>query len=107
VRDPRLDQFQFYRPDSPVIHIAWGDAVRAGFRIRHGDVADPLDRERVVQTAVFVQDAAVAVRGVFAQTHVDDDVERRKGGFQELNGVDDGAVRVVGGGAEGVFEVGL
>ena len=75
----------------------------ACFGVGHGHVADAGDRELVVEAAVVAQDAAVAVRRVFAEAHVGDDEEVREAGAEQADGLDDGALWVVGGGAEGVF----
>ena len=106
VGDAGFDEFELDGADAAVVHVRGGDAVGAGFGVGHGDVADAVDGEGVVEAAVVAQDAAVAVRGVFAEADVGDDEEGGEVAAQEADGLDDGAVGVVGGGAEGVFDVG-
>ncbi|MCJ1486614.1 hypothetical protein MMC06_006792 [Schaereria dolodes] len=107
VRDTRFDQLQLDSSHAPVVHVARRDAVCTRLGVRHGDVADAVDGEAVVQTAVIAQYPAVPVAGVFAEADVGDDEQAGKAGFDQLDGLDDGAVGVVGGGAEGVFRAGL
>ena len=48
----------------------------------------------------------MAVRGVFAQADVGDDEKAREAAAEEADGLDDGTFWVVGGSAQGVFDVG-
>lgn len=106
VREIGFDEFEFDGADPAVVHVGGGDAVRAGVRVGHGDVRDAFDRHGIVEAAVRVQNAAVAVGGVFAETDVGDDEEGGEGGAQECDGADDGARGVVGRRAQGIFGVG-
>ena len=107
MRDPGLDELQLDRSDAAVVHVRGGNTVRAGLRIRKRHIADSFYGKRVVQPAVLAQHAAVAVRRVLAQTDVGDDVQLREARAEELDRLDDGALRVVGRGAEGVFRPGF
>lgn len=104
--DTGFDEFELDGPDAAVVHVGRCDAVGSGIGIGHGDVADSVDGEGVVKTAVIAQDAAMAVRGVFTEADIGDDEEAGEAAAQEADGLDDGALGVVGGGAEGVFDVG-
>ena len=103
VCDAGFDELEFDGADAAVVHVGWCDAMGAGFGVGHCDVADAVDGELVVQAAVVAEDAAVAVGGIFAQADVGDDEELGKAGAEEADGLDDGALWVVGGCAEGVF----
>ena len=48
----------------------------------------------------------MAVGSVFTEAHIGNDIEIWETGFEETNGLDDGALRIVGGGTEGIFGVG-
>ena len=104
--DAGFDEFEFDGADAAVVHVRGSDAVGACFGVGHGDVADAVDGQGVVETAVVAEDAAVAVGGVFAEADVGDDEEVGEAAAEEADGLDDGAVGVVGGGAEGIFDVG-
>lgn len=103
VGDAGLDELELDGADAAVVHVGRGDAVGAGLGVGHGDVADAVDRQLVVEAAVVAQDAAVAVRRVFAEADVGHDEEVGEACTQEADGLDDGALWVVGCGAEGVF----
>lgn len=75
------------------------------FGVGHGYVADAVDGETVVETAVVAQDTAVAVGGVFAEADVGDDEESGKAGAEETDGLHDWSLGVVRCGAEGIFDV--
>ena len=107
MRNPSLDKLQLDRPDAAVVHVRWRHAICACLCIRQSNIADPLHRQRVVKSPVFAQDTAVPVGSVFAETDIGDDVEGWKARTDEVDGLDDGALGVVGGGAEGVFRAGL
>lgn len=107
VGDALLDQLQLDGADAAVVHVGGRDAVGARLRVGHGDVADAVHGELVVERAVVTQDAAVAVRGVLAEADVDGDEELREALAQESDGLHDGALGVVGRRAEGVFAAGL
>lgn len=104
--DASLDKLQLEGANAAVVHVRGGDAVGAGLGVGHGDVADAVDGELVVEAAVVAEDAAVAVGRVFAQADVGDDEDLREARAQQPDGADDGALRVVGGRAEGVFGAG-
>lgn len=104
--DARFDEFELDGLDAAVVHVGGCDAMRACFRVGEGDVADAVDGEGVVETAVVAKDAAVAVGGILAEADVGDD---EKGGeflTEEVYGLNDGAFGVVGCGAQGIFHVG-
>lgn len=102
-----LDELELDSADAAVVHVRGSDAVGACLGVRHRDVADALDGELVVEGAVFAQDAAVAVGGVFAEADVGGDEEGGEGFAEEADRGDDGALRVVGCGAEGILCGGL
>ena len=78
----------------------------ACLRICHGYIAYSVDREAVVEASIIAQNTAVTVGSVLAETDVGDDEERGEAGAKKSDGLDDRALGVVGGGAEGVFDVG-
>ena len=78
----------------------------ACFGIGHRYVGYALNGECVVKGAVVAEDSAMAVGGVFAEADVGDDEEGGEAGSEEADSLDDGAMGVVGRGAEGVFDVG-
>ena len=75
--------------------------------ICHRNIRDAVDGEGIVEAAVIAQYAAVAVGGVFAETYICHDEEVWEAGAEKSDGLDDGARRVVGGGTEGVFSIGI
>lgn len=75
------------------------------FRVCHGYIADAIDGETVVETAVVAQDTAMAVGGVFAEADVGDDEERGEAGAEETDGLHDWSLGVVRCGAKGVFDI--
>ena len=82
-------------PDAAVHHVARGDHVGAGVGVRDRGLREQLEREVVVDLAV-ADDAAVPMRGVFAQAHVGDHEEIRVGLLQRADGELDDPLRVVG-----------
>lgn len=80
--------------------------MRACFCVSYSDVADAVDGESIVETTVVAEDAAVAVRGVFAETDIGDNEQGGESGAEEANGLDDRTIGVVGRGAQGIFHVG-
>jgi len=94
INKPALD-----RLDAPVHHVARRDAVHARARIVHRDLRDARDGRFRVDGSVGVEDAAVSVRGVFTEADVGGDVNVGEEGLDLLGCLDDGSVRVVGGGA--------
>ena len=106
MRDAGFDELEFDGADAAVVHVGWGDAVGACFCVCHCYIAYAVHGETVVETAVVAQDAAVAVGGVFAEADVGDDEEGGEPGTKETDGLNDWTLGVVGGGAEGIFDVG-
>lgn len=78
----------------------------AGLGICDSDIGNAVNGQLVVQAAVIAQDAAVAVRCIFAEADVDDDEELGEALAEKTDGGHDGALWVVGGGAEGIFGAG-
>lgn len=78
-----------------VHHIARRDAVCARFRVVDRDLCDPDDGRGVVDRPVRVQDTAVAVRGVFAETDVYCDVDRWEKSPNGLDRMDHRSVRII------------
>ena len=78
----------------------------ACFGVGHGYVGYAVDGEGVIEGAVVAEDPAMTMGGVFAEADVGDDEERGEAGPEKADGLDDGALGVVGCGAEGVFDVG-
>ena len=79
--------------------------MRACFGVGHRYVGYAVDGEGVVEGAVVAENPAMAMGGVFAEADIGDDEEGREAGPEEADGLDDGAVGVVGCGAESVFDV--
>lgn len=69
--------------------------MRASFCIADSDFGDAFYRRWGVDGAIFVQHSAVPVIGIFAQTYITRDVERREKGSQFFNCEDDRTVFVV------------
>ena len=105
VRYAGFDELQFYGAYPAVVHVRRCHAVGACFRVCHGYIADAVDGEAVVETAVVAQDTAVAVGGVFAEADVGDDEEGGKAGAEETDGLNDWTLGVVRCGAEGIFDI--
>ena len=78
----------------------------ACFGVGHCYVGYALNGEGIVEGAVVAEDSAMTVRGVFAEADVGDDEEGGEAGSEEADSLNDGAMGVVGRGAEGVFDVG-
>ena len=77
--------------------------MRARLGVGEGNLRDAFRGGLRVDGAVGVEDTAVAVRGVFAETDVGRDVEFREEGSEFADGKDDGAGRVVCWGAPRVL----
>ncbi len=77
----------------------------ACFGVGHCYIGYAVDGEGVVEGAVVAEDPAMAMGGVFAEADIGDDEEGGEAGPDEANGLDDGAMRVVGCGTESVFDV--
>lgn len=77
VPEPSINEGSLDRLDSPVHHVTRRDAVGAGLGIRKRDGGDARCRRFRVDRSVFVQDTAVPVGRVLAQTYVGGDVQRR------------------------------
>lgn len=75
----------------------------AGLRVVHRDLRNARDRGLCVDRAVRVQDAAVPMRGVLAETHVRCDVYLRKECPDFFDCEDDGPLRIVRRGAPSVL----
>lgn len=80
---------------SPIHHIARGDAMHASLSIAQRDVSDPRDRLRRIDRVVVLEDSAVTMRRVFAQTHVRCQVEFREQRPKLLNSLNDWSLRIV------------
>lgn len=101
-----FDELELDGADAAVVHVRWSDAVGTGLGICDSDIGDAVNGQLVVQAAVIAQNAAVAVRCVFAKADVDDDEELREALAEETDGGHDGAFWVVGRGSEGIFGAG-
>lgn len=101
--DACFDELELDGADAAVVHVGGSDAVGACCGVCHCDVGDAVDGESVVQAAIFAQNAAVAVGGVFAETHVCDDEKVWKCAAEESNSADDGTLGVVCTRSQGVF----
>lgn len=77
----------------------------ASFRVGDGDIADSIDRERVIEAAVVAKNTAVTVGSVFAETHVGNDEQCGKLGAEEADRLNDRSIRIISGSAQGVFDV--
>lgn len=75
----------------------------ASLGICDSDIGDAINRQLVVQAAIVAENAAVAVRSVFAEADVDGDEELWEALAEETDGGHDGAFWVVGGGSESIF----
>ena len=78
----------------------------ACFGVGHRYIGYALDGEGVVEGAIIAENSAMAVGGVFAEADIRDDEEGGEAGTEELDGLNDGTLGVVGCGAEGIFDVG-
>ena len=78
----------------------------ARFGVGHCYIANSVDGEGVVKTAVIAKDAAVAMGRIFTEAHVGDNEEGGEPGAEEAYRLNDGALRIVCCGAEGVFHIG-
>lgn len=105
--DALLDQLQLDGADAAVVHVGGRDAVGACLGVCHGNIADAVHGELVVERAVVTENAAVTMRGVLAEAHVYGNEELREALAQEPNGLHYGALGVIGRRAEGVFGAGL
>ena len=76
------------------------------FGVGHRYVGYAVYGEGVVEGAVVAEDPALAMGGVFAEANIGDDEEGGEAGPEEADGLDDGAMGIVGRSAEGVFDVG-
>ncbi len=75
----------------------------AGFGVCHGNITDAIDRELVVEAAVVAEDAAMAMRSVFAEADVGDDEEVGEACSEKSDGLNNGTLWVVCCCAESVF----
>ena len=73
--------------------------MRARAGIRKRDLRDARGRRSLVERAIWAEEAAVAVRGVLAETDVARDVERGEESANFADGGDDGTVGIVSGAA--------
>lgn len=103
MRDIGLHKTQLDSLDAAIIHVTWCHTVRARERIVDGGLCNALHGLHLVEGSVLVQDAAVAVRGVFAEADVGHDEHLREGLLDGFDGAYDGAIGVGGFGAGGVF----
>ena len=77
--------------------------MRARFCVCHRDVRDAVHGEGVIEAAVVVQDAAVPVGRVLAEADIGYDEEVGEGAAEKADSRDNGALRVVCCGSQGVF----
>ena len=70
MRDAGFDELKLNGAHAAVVHIRRGDAVSAGGGVSHRYIADAIHTEGVVEGAIVAEDAAVAVRCVFAEADV-------------------------------------
>lgn len=101
-----LDEFELDGFDASVIHVRGRHAMCAGLRVGERNVTDTVDGKGVVQTAVVAEDTTMTMGSIFTQTDIGDDEEGREFGAEETDGLDDRAIRVIGGRTKGVFGVG-
>jgi hypothetical protein len=73
--------------------------VGTGLGIRNGHLGNAFGRWFLLDRTVLVQDAAVAMRGVFAKTDVSGDVQAREQGAKLFDRKDNGTIRVIGRGS--------
>ncbi len=94
--------------DAAVHHVAGRDDVGAGFGVAGGGAGEEFERG-VVQDAdaafVALDDAAMAVRHVFAQADVGDDQQFRQFLFEQAHGLLDDAVGGISAGGLGVLGI--
>lgn len=103
VAETGVDEGTFYGTDATVHHVGGSDTVSASAGIGESDLGKTSDGGLGVDGGVGVEDTAVAMGGVFAETDVAGDVEGGIEGLYLCDGLDDGALRVVGGRAGGVL----
>ncbi|KAH8713030.1 hypothetical protein HC256_006203 [Beauveria bassiana] len=101
--DALLDELELDGADTAVIHVRRCNAVGASLGVSDSDIRDAVHRQLIVQAAVVAQDAAVAMRSIFAKADVGANVELREAAADETNGADDGAFGVVGRAGESVL----
>jgi hypothetical protein len=81
--------------DAAVHHVAWGDEIGAGIGVADGGAGEEIERGIVEDAGLrsaLIDDAAMAVGGVFAEADVGDHEELGQGFFEELHGLLDDAV---------------
>jgi len=106
MRNASFDQLELDGADAAVVHVRGRDAVRASVGVGHGDIADAVDGECVVETTVITQDATVAVRGIFAEADIGNDEEVGERAAEEPNRLDYRTLWIICGGPERIFGAG-
>ena len=90
---------------TPIHHIRWSDDVAARVGVDQG-LPDQQVQCAVVVDITPVQEAAMAVIGVFAQTHIGDDEQIQRLVLDGANRLGNDAMGVVSAAAYGVFALG-
>lgn len=78
----------------------------ARFGVGHRYVGYTLDGEGIVEGAIVTEDPTMAMGSVFAKADIGNDEEGGESGSEKADGLNNGAMGVVGRGAQGVLDVG-
>jgi len=91
----RVNKFPLDGRDPPVHHVARGNTIRSGFGVGKSDVSETFDRRKGVDRSVFIEDAAVPVRGVLAKADITGDIQGWIQSLELFYGEDYGTLRVI------------
>ena len=73
----RVNQFSLYGQNPSIHHVTRSNTIRTGFGVGEGHVSKTFDRRVGIDRPVLIEDAAMTVSGVLAETDVTGDIERR------------------------------
>jgi hypothetical protein len=77
--------------------------VSTSLGIGNGNIRDAIHGELVVEATIITKNSAMTVRGILAKADVGANEKLGKSAADELNGLDDRALWVVGSGAKSVL----
>lgn len=103
ITETGVDEGTFYGTDATVHHVRGSNTVSASASIGESNLGETSDGRLGIDGGVGVEDPAVAMGGVFAETDIASDVEGGVEGLYFCDSLDDGALGVVGGRAGGVL----
>lgn len=75
----------------------------AGLRVCNSDITYSVHGELVIERAIGAEDTAMAMGSIFAKTDVGNNKKAWESSAKGANGLDDGPLRIIGSGPEGVF----